>query len=69
MIQHGSGNVGDIAASITFASHVDLEIGDAKGHLKVLEKFDEILGDVLLGRSSDFANGETGTNGLLNPVI
>ena len=67
LVQHSCRDVGYISARITLTGHIDLEILDAKGSLKVLEEMDEILGDFLLGRSCDFSNRESSADRLFNP--
>lgn len=67
LVQHCCRYIWNVTASITFAGDVYLEILYAKGTLKVLEEFDEVLSSLLLGLCGDFANRKACADGLLNP--
>ena len=67
LVQHGSRNVRNVTTSITFPSHVDLEVLDPEGCLEVLKELDEVLGNLFFRLGRNFPDRKAGTDRLLNP--
>ena len=67
LVQHCRRYVWNVTTRIAFAGHVNLVVFDAKGLLKILEEFDEVLGNIFLGLGGNFANRKACANGLLYP--
>lgn len=67
LVQHGSRNVRNATTSITFPSHVDLEVLDPEACLEVLEELDEVLGNLFFRRGRNVPDRKAGTDRLLNP--
>lgn len=67
LLQHGIGDVGNIASSIRLASDVDLLASQAKGLHEVLPEAKEFGGSFFLASSFGCAQREPSADGLLNP--
>ena len=66
-VKHGCGDIWNISSCIALARNKDFEFLDAENRFKVLEKFDEVLGDFLLRRGSDLSDRKPCPNRLFNP--
>jgi hypothetical protein len=56
LVNHSTGDIGNIASRVRFTSHVDLKILDAEDVFEVQEEVNEVLSDVFFVCGSDFPN-------------
>lgn len=67
LVQHSGRNVWNITSCVTFASDIDLKVGDSKRLLPVQEEADKVHGNILFTSSCDISIRKASPNRLFDP--